>query len=148
MYLVPKIKNTGTDKGPLQVGGGRAGKFTLRHAKKPKKDLSLSTWETEVLYVKVAPRTLWRSTYFGLNEKTKMSMCCKGRSSERMNTTWLQYKLERILNQESSHKTVYRAPGDKAKKRPNLVEYPADVEDEEEFNYEDEFGQVESDEEN
>ena len=148
MYLVPDIKLTGSDKGPLQVGGGRAGKFTLRHAKKPKKTLSLDIWEKEALYVKVAPRVAWRSTYFGLKEKTRMTMCCKDRSSEKMNATWLQFKLERISKQESSRVTVYRAPGDKAKKRPKLIKYPSDAEDKEDLDFEKEFDQVSSGEEN
>ena len=149
MFAVIKSKSrlTGNDSGPLQVGGGRPAKFTLRHLTKNKASLTVDAWEKEALYVKVAPRRSQHASYLALNEKTSHTKCVPKRSLEKKGSSWLQFKLERIRREESSRMTVYRAPESRRDRRPQLVEYKEEEEKEEELDFAFEFDQISSDEE-
>ena len=144
MYVVTKSKMTGKDNGPLQVGGGRAANFTLRHASKQKSDLSVSDWERDACYVKLAPRMTQHKSYLALNQKSNMAVCVPKREVEEKTGVWLRFKLERPKSEDSNRMTVYRAPAPAVKKtrRRKLVVYK-EVEEDIDFEYE--FGAVDSD---
>ena len=139
MYVVTKSKLTGKESGPLQVGGARAANFTLRHISKQKNKLSVSDWERESCYVKLAPRVAQHKSYLALNERANACMCVASREAEKANSTCLRFKLERIRNEDSNRMTVYRAPSGRKLRKRKLVIYP---EREEELDFEYEFGQA------
>lgn len=148
VYAVTKSRLTGKDSGPLQMGGGRPTKFTLRHLKKHKGSLSIDVWEKEALYVKVAPRLTQHASYLALSERTNFAACVPKRSLEKRGHSWLQFKLERVRCKESSRMTVYRAPGGRRDRRSQLAECKEDgEEEEEELDFAFEFDQISSDEE-
>lgn len=140
MYVITKSKLTGKENGPLQVGGGRAANFTLRHASRDKADLSVSDWEKDACFVKLAPRPTQHKSYLALNEKSNATMCVPNREAEKMGSIWLRFKLERTRSEESNRLTVYRAPAPRKPSRRKLVVYPEG--EEEEIDFEHEFGLV------
>lgn len=146
MYVTTKSKSklTGKDSGPLQVGGGRGANFSLRHVVKSKESLSINDWEKDACYIKLAARLTQHNSYIGLNEKSGFTVCVPKRSTEKMNSTWLRFKLERIRNEDSNRMTVYRAPGANRGSKPELVRYSEEEEDEELVDFQFEFEQIPS----
>ena len=131
LYLTTNSKITGKDSGPLQIGGGRGANFTLRHATKDKKGLSIADWEREPCYVKLASRLTQHNSYVGLNERSKFTVCAPKRTAEKAARLWLQFKLERVRNQDSNRMTVYRAPHDPRRRKP-IIQYSQEEGEEEE----------------
>lgn len=145
MYVTTNSKVTGKDDGPLQVSGGRGTNFTLRHAIKQKDVLSVDAWEKDCCYIKVANRLTQHKSYMGLNEKKKFSVCMPKQNAEKANSVWLQFKLERVRNEDSSRVTVFRAPVAR-RSRPVLVK-SSSAKEEEEVDFDYEFEQIASEEE-
>lgn len=127
---------TGREKGPLQIGGGRAANFTLRHAQQHKEfeRLDIAEWEKDAYFVSLAPRKTQHSSYLSVDEKRD----CSTRVSSRE----VKFQLLRVHNDEGYIGTVYRAQ-EVTGNNPLPLHPPSyDDSDDADFDFDYEFGQV------
>lgn len=84
----------------LQVGAGKPVQFILDCPSKSEGAISVSDWETEPCYVKIAGSNNESSGYMGYNQKSNIAEFVTDLAKHNDGTMWLLFKLERLPTQD------------------------------------------------
>ena len=123
-----------TGRASIEVGGGRAIKFSL-NTKDGKNNLTVADWETTPCRVNIARQTKdgYVAGYLGYNEKSDMCEFVARADAEAAGKMWLHFKLEKVKDESGG--SFLRAPIDPKVKPAIFIRACIDSSDEDEYQY-------------